>query len=178
MVDLVIRPAADADADGDAIAELMALAFAEYEGCIFDRAAEFPELDAIASHFAARNGAIWVAELDGAVVGSLAIAPSRDAGRPPGAMEITKVYVARAVRRRGVARALFTRALALAEQRGAPQVHLWTDTRFVDAHRFYESCGFERSAGARELRDLSATWEYPYCLALSTAASPVASLEN
>ena len=42
-----IRPATDGD--GDAIADLIEAAFAEYEGCLFDRAAEFPELDAVAA---------------------------------------------------------------------------------------------------------------------------------
>ncbi|MCS0502249.1 GNAT family N-acetyltransferase [Ancylobacter mangrovi] len=169
MNDLIVRPASDGD--GDAIAALIAEAFAEYEGCVFDRATEFPELDAIASHFAARDGAIWVAEAAGTVLGSLAIAPSRDEGLADGAMEITKVYVARSARRRGVARALYARARALAEERAAPLIHLWTDTRFADAHRFYESCGFVRLPGARALEDLSATWEYPYSLAL-TSRSP------
>ena len=51
------------DSDGDGIAALMQEAFAEYEGFFFDRAAEFPELDAIASYYAARGGVIWVAEV-------------------------------------------------------------------------------------------------------------------
>lgn len=163
-----IRPATDAD--GDAIAALIAEAFAEYEGCIFDRAAEFPELDAIASHFAGRGGIIWVAGDGTNVIGSLAAAPMRregvEADIPAGTIEITKVYVGRPARRRGIARALMNEALHLARSRGAPEMRLWTDTRFVDAHRFYEAVGFERLPGARELHDLSDTWEYPYRLRL------------
>lgn len=159
-----LRPARNED--GDAIAALIESAFAEYAGCLFDRAAEFPELDAIASHFAGRGGIIWVAEDEGGVIGSLAIAPTRDADAPTGGLEITKVYVAARARRRGVARALMDAALAVAAARGAPEIRLWTDTRFLDAHRFYEACGFVRQSGARELHDISATWEYPYRLVL------------
>lgn len=165
MVSPLIRPARNSD--GDAIAALIAGAFAEYEGCIFDRAAEFPELDAIASHFAARGGAIWVAADGEAIIGSLAAAPMRADGPPAGTVEITKVYVARAARRRGVARALMGEALAFARDRGAPELRLWTDTRFLDAHRFYESLGFVRLPGARALGDLSDTSEYPYRLPLA-----------
>ncbi|MCB4771436.1 GNAT family N-acetyltransferase [Ancylobacter sp. Lp-2] len=165
----LIRPALDSD--GDAIAALIAGAFAEYEGCVFDRVAEFPELDAIARHFAARGGTIWVAQDkagDGAaIIGSLAATPMRAEGVPAGTLEITKVYVARAARRRGVARALMGEALALAGRLGAPELRLWTDTRFLDAHRFYESLGFERLPGARALGDLSDTSEYPYRLPLA-----------
>lgn len=177
LTDFLIRPADDAD--GDAIAVLIAAAFAEYEGCVFDRAAEFPELDAIASHFAARGGTIWVAEADGEVIGSFALAPTRDADAPAGGMEIFKVYVARTARRRGVARALFERALTQAQAAGAPEIRLWTDTRFTDAHRFYERCGFHRHGEARECHDLSATWEYSYRLSLNPAApSRLARIES
>lgn len=173
MKSLTIRPASDTD--GDAIAALIAGAFAEYPGCVFDRAAEFPELDAIASHFAHRGGMAWVAETaDGApgtVIGSMAIAPAADDDAPAGSLELFKVYVAAAARRRGVARALFETAHGFARARGAPEIRLWTDTRFRDAHRFYERCGFARLPGAREVGDLSDTVEYPYRLVLGPAAT-------
>lgn len=169
VTDFLIRPATDAD--GDAIAALIAAAFAEYEGCVFDRAAEFPELDAIASHFAGRGGTIWVAQGAEGVIGSMALAPTRDPDAPRGGLEIFKVYVARAARRRGIARALFETALAAARAAGAPEIRLWTDTRFADAHRFYERCGFTRAGPARECHDLSATWEYSYRLPLTAAGT-------
>lgn len=172
MQHIHIRPARDSDGDG--IAVLMAQAFAEYEGCVFDRAAEFPELDAIASYFNARGGIIWVAEMDGVVVGSMATAPSRDADAPPGAWEIFKVYVASSARRRGLARALYAKVLERAQAEGAPELRLWTDTRFGDAHRFYESCGFLLHGEAREVHDLSSTFEYSYRLRL---LAPPSSLE-
>ncbi|UOK69373.1 GNAT family N-acetyltransferase [Ancylobacter polymorphus] len=165
MTDFLIRPASDAD--GDAIAALIAAAFAEYEGCVFDRAAEFPELDAIASHFAGRGGTIWVAQAAEGVIGSMALAPTRDPDAPAGGQEIFKVYVARTARRRGIARTLFDTALSAAHAAGAPEIRLWTDTRFTDAHRFYERCGFTRDGVARECHDLSATWEYLYRLPLA-----------
>ncbi|MDQ0512414.1 GNAT family N-acetyltransferase [Ancylobacter amanitiformis] len=180
MNSVTIRTARDTD--GDAIAGLIAGAFAEYAGCVFDRAAEFPELDAIASHFAARGGVIWVAEggVEGgkppAVIGSLAIAPSGDDDAPAGTLELFKVYVAASARRRGVARALFDEARRHALAREAPEIRLWTDTRFLDAHRFYERCGFRRRSGPRACHDLSATWEYPYRLGLLPAGNALADL--
>ena len=159
------------DSDGDGIAALMQEAFAEYEGCVFDRAAEFPELDAIASYYAARGGVIWVAEMDGRVVGSMATAPTRDADAPMGGWEVFKVYVAQSARRRGLASALYANVLDRVQAAGAPELRLWTDTRFVDAHRFYESCGFVLSGDARELHDISLTLEFPYRLRLVPTAS-------
>ncbi|MFK8253768.1 GNAT family N-acetyltransferase [Ancylobacter terrae] len=161
MTHIVIRPATDAD--GDRIAALISACFAEYPGCVFERAAEFPELDAIATHFAARGGAIWVADGDEPVVGSLAAAPTE----VPGTIELFKMYVARPARRGGLASALLARAIAFARGRQARRVRLWTDTRFLDAHRFYERHGFVRQPGERALHDLSDSREYPYCLRLA-----------
>ena len=169
MQHIHIRPATDSDGDG--ISALMQEAFAEYDGCIFDRAAEFPELDAIASYYSGRGGIIWVAEMDGFVVGSMATAPTRDSDAPPGAWEMFKVYVAQSARRRGLARRLYEKVLEHVREAGSPELRLWTDTRFLDAHRFYESCGFERGGAPRPLYDLSSTFEFPYRLRLVPAAS-------
>lgn len=159
----MIRPATDADGDG--LAVLIAGCFAEYEGCLFDRAAEFPELDAIATYFRERNGAIWLAEHDGQIVGSIASAPTEEAGT----VELFKLYVAREMRGRGLAKALLGHVLGFARARNAAAVRLFTDTRFLDAHRFYERNGFERLPGSRPLHDISNSFEYPYRLSLAGA---------
>jgi putative acetyltransferase len=161
VTDPTIRPATDADGDG--LAALIAGCFAEYEGCLFDRAAEFPELDAIATHFQNKGGAIWVAAHDGSIVGSIACAPIEEAGT----VELFKLYVAREMRGRGLARALLDHVLGFARERSASAVRLFTDTRFLDAHRFYERNGFERQPGSRPLNDISNSFEYPYRLSLA-----------
>src|SRR5262249_24162131 len=94
VTDPMIRPATDADGDG--LAVLIAGCFAEYEGCLFDRAAEFPELDAIATHFREKGGAVWVAEHDEQIVGSIGCTPTEEAGT----VELFKLYVAREMRGR------------------------------------------------------------------------------
>ncbi|MDF2995148.1 MAG: GCN5-related N-acetyltransferase [Xanthobacteraceae bacterium] len=161
MTDIRIRPATDADGDG--LAALIAGCFAEYDGCLFDRAAEFPELDAIATHFRDRNGIMWVAEHEGRIVGSVACAPTEEAGT----VELFKLYVAREMRGRGLAGTLLRHVLGFARERGATAVRLFTDTRFLDAHRFYERNGFERLGEARPLHDISNSYEYPYRLSLA-----------
>ena len=161
MTDLKIRPATDTDGDG--LAVLIAGCFAEYEGCLFDRAAEFPELDAIATHFQHRNGAIWVAGDGQRIVGSIACAPTEEEGT----VELFKLYVAREMRGRGLAGALLDQVLGFARERSASAVRLFTDTRFLDAHRFYERNGFQRLPGSRALNDISNSFEYPYRLTLS-----------
>ena len=155
LAPFLVRPARDDD--GDALAALIAGCFAEYPGCVFDRAAEHPELDAIASHFARQAGAVWVAEAAGTVVGSLATRLQGDE-----AVELLKVYVTRAARGRGIAESLLAEAAALARRAGRERLELWTDTRFERAHRFYEKHGFVRTGERRFLGDLSDSWEWRY----------------
>ena len=151
-----IRPATDDD--GAAIARLIAGCFAEYEGCLY-LDAEFPELARPASHYAAIGGRLWAAEdAGGAVVGSLAVFATSD----PTVHEIVKVYLAAPARGRGTAARMLALALDFARGAEAQAVRLWTDTRFADAHRFYERHGFERLPGTRFVGDVSSSWEFSY----------------
>lgn len=145
------------DADGSRCGDLIREAFAEYPGCLFVPE-EFPELAALASHFASRNGRLWVAEQAGALVGCLGIdeAPFTDG------MELHKLYVARAARGHGLAGRLSDLAEDFATARDATFIELWTDTRFLDAHRFYERRGFARLPGRRALDDASDSYEFHY----------------
>jgi len=146
------RPAVDAD--GDALARLIAACFAEYPGCRFDRAREFPELDAIARHFAAIDGSLWVADGADGLAGSLGARPLE-----PGTVELVKVYVDARWRGSGLASRLLAQGLAFARARGAVTVELWSDTRFTRAHAFYRKHGFRSTGEARFVGDLSASWE-------------------
>jgi putative acetyltransferase len=152
-VSITIRPAADAD--GPAIAALIARTFAEYPGCLFlDE--EFPELAAPASHYRDLGGQLWVAERDGALIGSLAVVTTP----VEGLAELFKVYVAAEARGTGLAQSLFEQGLAHARAIGAQGLILWTDTRFERGHAFYEKLGFRREPVTRYLADASASWEY------------------
>ena len=145
------------DADGAACGDLIREVFAEYPGCLF-LPSEFPELRALATHFAERRGQLWVAEDRGALVGCLGFdeAPFTDG------IELHKLYVARSARGRGLAGRLYALAEDFARERGSTFIELWTDTRFVDAHRFYERRGFSRLPGRRALDDASDSYELHY----------------
>lgn len=155
------------DADGDGVGRLIARVFADYPNCPF-LYEEFPDLPRLATAFAERGGGFWVAEADGAVAGSFAVAPTHAAGT----WELHKVYLAHALRGRGVARRLYDTACRFAGERGAQRLVLWTDTRFVEGHRFYEKLGFVRQPGIRSLHDAAATLEYAYRLDPLTVVAP------
>lgn len=151
-----IRPARDDDSSP--LSALIAASFAEYPGCVFVDE-EMPELRRPASHFAAKGGALWIADGDGGrIAGSLGVVPVPEQN----AVELSKVYVDPAFRGAGLAQALFAKAMGFAEQGGFTEIVLWSDTRFARGHRFYEKLGFARWPGERYLGDVSESREYHF----------------
>ena len=157
-----IRPGRDEDEA--AYIRLIGEAWAEYPGCVFDVDAELPELRALATHVAAQGGAVWVAEEAGRVLGMVCVVPGHG-----GAWEIRRMYVDAAARGSGLAQRLLATAEAHAAAAGAVLVELWTDTRFLRAHRFYAKCSYVRSGPIRVLQDLSHSIEYRYAKPLGPA---------
>jgi putative acetyltransferase len=153
-MDVAVRAARDEDAEQ--LITLIGGCFAEYPGCILEVDGEMPELRAIATFFTTRQGHFWVAERAGQVVGSVGVLPTA----APKGMELRKLYVARAARRRGLGGHLCDLAEAHARACGAVFIELWSDTRFTDAHRLYERRGYVRGAETRALYDLSQTIEF------------------
>jgi putative acetyltransferase len=154
---MTIELRAGRDSDALGLIELIAGCWSEYPGCVMDVDGENPHLRAIASAYERWGGRVWVAE-DGAaqVVGSVGIVPAED----PTVGELRMLYVAKRARRVG----LGTRLLRVAEEEAARRrmlaLQLWSDTRFADAHRFYERHGYARQPQTRELHDLSGSVEY------------------
>lgn len=155
----LIRDARDDDAD-----QLIALiggVFAEYPGCILDVDGEIPELRAIATAFRDQGGRFWVAEDAGRVVACVGYKPKGSG------LELCKLYVAREGRRRGLGSALCGLVEKEARARSAACVELWSDTRFLDAHRLYEGRGYVRGPEIRPLHDRSNSLEYYFRLDLA-----------
>ncbi len=111
---------------------------------------------------AGAGGAAWAAEVDGAVAGLVACWPHAD-----GAFEVGKMYVAADARGSGAAAALLDAATRFARDAGGGELRLWSDTRFVRAHAFYEKHGFVRVGPIRALGDRSNSVEFGYAKPLS-----------
>ena len=149
----MLRPGTDADAA--TWIRLIGDAWAEFPGVIFDVEAELPELHALATHYAGLDGALWL-EANGR--GMIATRPLRE----DEAWEIGRMYVAHAARGTGLAQHLLSTAEAHARAHGAARMVLWTDTRFMAAHAFYEKAGYVRQGAIRILDDLSKSLEFRY----------------
>jgi ribosomal protein S18 acetylase RimI-like enzyme len=137
----VIRAATDGDAEA-VIALWTEAYFSEGEGgrdTPYSRS-DFDETAAAATHF-------LVAELDGAVVGVVALlapgAPTRAVAND-GEAELARLVVSAAARRRGIGRALADRCTELAQSEGWQAISLWSRPYQRAGHRLYESLGYRR----------------------------------
>ncbi|HEV3232931.1 MAG TPA: GNAT family N-acetyltransferase [Candidatus Dormibacteraeota bacterium] len=156
MDEVLIRDGRDDDAWD--LVGLVGGCWAEYPGCVLDVHGEAPELLAIATYYADHKGRFWIVEAAGRVVGSIGTQPAPGAG----AWLLQKLYIAPWARRQGLGRRLVALVEDEVRGRGGKRVELWTDTRFVDAHRLYEACGYHRGPATRDLHDLSQTTEFFY----------------
>ena len=151
---LLIRPGRDDDAEG--LIQLIGDCFAEYPNCVLEVDGEMPELRAIASWATRLDGRFWVAEDGGRVSASVGTTPAADRC----GMELRKLYVAARARRGGLGAHLCGLVEEEARRREALFIDLWSDTRFLDAHRLYHRLGYVQTGESRELHDLSDTVEY------------------
>ena len=95
------------------------------------------ELDDPDAHILAHGGAIFMADDDGAIVGTCALL-----AEPDGACELAKMAVHASARGRGVGRALGEAAVAAARARGAPRIDLLSNTVLGPALGLYRALGF------------------------------------
>ena len=155
------------DSDACALIRLIDLCWSAYEGCILDVDAEEPQLRAMRSHFDTAGGEYWVAEVaEGRIVASGGWAPAVD----PAGIELHKLYVLAELRRQGIARRLAGMVEAAARRRGSGFLELWSDSRFLEGHAFYEALGYRRTGGTRTLNDLSNTTEFHFVKDLFTVS--------
>ena len=89
---------------------------------------------------------IWVAKLDGQVVGFAACGPDRE---NPGAGELYALYVLEAFQKRKIGWRLMR--FCLEERAGCSRVFVWVLTGNDKAIRFYEQVGFRPDGAERTL---------------------------
>jgi putative acetyltransferase len=151
-----VRPVSDKDSQ--ALIELIGVTWSEYPGVVLDVDREEPWLRSPASYYSEHGGSFWVAVGDdGALHASIGIRPA-----PDEAVELKSLYVAAAGRRGGLGSGLVRMVEDEAAGLGARRIVLWSDSRFIDAHRLYRRLGYWPTGESRELNDLSSTTEYGF----------------
>lgn len=161
IADAIVRPAADDDAAQ--VIELIEEVYGEYQGCVLMVDEEEPELRAPATSFYKLGGKFWVAECGSQICGTVALTPT-DA---PHVARLNKLYVSPSARSRGIGEALcnLVERTARSDMR-AEMMMLYTDSRFLNAHRLYERLGYDRQPGLVHRADASKSVEYVYTKSL------------
>ena len=98
--------------------------------------------DAIRAFLDDASSAMWIAYVDGAPAGCVAMRPLPDIGS--GAVECKRLYVADVYRRRGLSQALMAALEAHAAEAGHSVVYLDTKDDLHAAVRLYAQLGYER----------------------------------
>lgn len=163
--EILIRPVRD-EADVPAFKALVEAIYADY-GCVLDLENLDRHLDAPGQHFRALAGECWVAirTADARLVATGAVVLHADAG------EIRQIYVDRSMRRRGLGRRMTMLGIDYARAAGRERVFLWSDTRFVDAHKMYAKMGFVQTGETRFMNDINNVHEYQFVLNPTPGAS-------
>src|SRR5262245_38716123 len=92
---------------------------------------------------------LWVAEVDGRVVGFSHTRPSQEADATPDTAELTTIYLEPEVVGTGIGRALFTLAVEDLRRRGFRAITLWMLDSNARARRFYEIAGWRPDGAAK-----------------------------
>jgi ribosomal protein S18 acetylase RimI-like enzyme len=181
----LLRPAVDSDAQD--LFGLMALCFAEYPGCFVDPHGDLPDLvkpgrwreraRAMPDGSSRRLGGEFLVLEDETGRISACVAVDFPSHGPDGriAAELHRLYVRPDCRRRGIAQRLVAEAERMASKGGAVRIFLWSDTRFIDAHRLYARLGYAKMDIPRKLDDISNSREYGFEKSLVPGGSLVLS---
>jgi putative acetyltransferase len=137
------------------ISEIISSVFDEY-GWKFVEIDELPDFVFFEKHYANPENAVLFSIIDESdqVVGSIAL---KNDGRGP---YLSRVYLRAAYRGLGLGKWMTNYMMEMAKSRGFNSIYLWTDTRFLGAHRMYERLGFRMTGELRSLHDVNRSFEF------------------
>ena len=101
-----------------------------------------PTTDNLYEFFKIEKSALWVAEIDGEIVGCCGVYPTE--GLPEYCTELVKFYLSKQSRGKGIGKALMERSIESAKEFGYSELYLESLPEFANAVRLYEKQGFSR----------------------------------
>lgn len=87
----------------------------------------------------AEKKALWIAELDGRMAGSIFVLPAKD---DPKIAQLRMLYVEPFARGQGIGQKLVNEVIKFARAKGFKSVMLWTQDCLTSARRIYQGAGF------------------------------------
>lgn len=100
-----------------------------------------PTTDDLYALFQTPKSFLWVAKLEGEIVGCCGIFPTENL--PEGCTELVKFYIGKKVRGKGIGRMLLEKTINSAKELGYQQIYLESIPEFSTAVSIYEKQGFQ-----------------------------------
>lgn len=149
----ILRPARVDDIP--LISDIIQDVFVEY-GWTFVEIDELPDFVFYETHYhdPERASLFVLTDETGQIIGSIGL---KNAGRGP---YLSRVYLRAESRGHGLGKWMTGVVMEMARSRGFTSIHLWTDTRFLDAHRMYDRLGFRMTGDLRSLHDVNRSFEF------------------
>jgi GNAT superfamily N-acetyltransferase len=160
-----LRPATEGESAE--LIEVVREVFVEY-GWIFDATDELPDFVQFDKYYAGNVPAkdkpflcaVDMPDKQGAVAGCIALKFDHEGPC------LSRVYLRKQYRGRGVGKWMVREYMEMLRLQGYGSLHLWTDTRFVPAHRMYEKVGFRMAGEIRSLHDINRSFEWKMVISL------------
>ena len=139
-MEITIRPIQSSD--NTILAETIRSCFHDFEvKCTSGTVYTDPTTDDLFSLFQTPKSALWVAEMEGEIVGCCGIFPTENL--PEECTELVKFYIGKKGRGKGIGRLLLEKSIASATALGYTQIYLESIPEFSTAVSIYEKQGFE-----------------------------------
>ncbi|MFT5666888.1 MAG: putative acetyltransferase [Vicingaceae bacterium] len=128
--------------DNSALARIIRAAFIEFGAPLTGTVYEDPTTDELFGLFEPiENANLFVAELEGQVVGCCGIYPTN--GLAIGYAELVKFYLAKQARSKGIGKALFEKSIDAAKEMNYSHLYIESQPSFGKAVKMYETYGFK-----------------------------------
>ena len=137
---ITIRPIQTTD--NAILAKIIRSCFHDYEvKCTAGTVYQDPTTDDLFSLFQTQKSQLWVAELEGKIVGCCGIFPTENL--PENCTELVKFYISENGRGKGIGRLLLEKTIESAKELGYSQIYLESIPEFSTAVSIYEKQGFK-----------------------------------
>lgn len=131
--------------DNLSLAQMIRAVFEEHnaprEGTVFSD----PTTDNLYRLFQTAKSVLWVAEVNGEIVGCCGVYPSN--GLDENCVELVKFYLAKEARGKGIGKELMQKSIESAVESGYTQLYLESLPHFSKAVSIYEKQGFKKLTG-------------------------------
>ena len=126
--------------DNPTLAKMIRAVFEEHDAPQKGTVYSDPTTDHLCELFEIAKSVLWVAEVNGEVLGCCGIYPTK--GLPENCAELVKFYLPKEARSKGIGKALMEQSITSAKEFGYTELYLESLPHYLKAVNIYEKQGF------------------------------------